>query len=221
MKIKSLLFALLLVNTAVAQDRFPQLGENDWGWWRGPLHNGVAPANTLPPVMWDDATNVKWKSEIPGRGHSSPIVVGDRVYLTSADETKLTQHVFCYSRSDGKLIWNTLMHQGDFDHNNKKNSFASGSVSCDGEKLYVSFFRDLKVITSALDLEGKKVWEHTFEGFRSHQGFGCSPLLYKDMAIIAMIIKEQEVGLSLRWLVKQGKRYGEPAVLSYRTTCLL
>ena len=61
MKIKSLLFALLLVNTAVAQDRFPQLGENDWGWWRGPLHNGVAPANTLPPVMWDDATNVKWK----------------------------------------------------------------------------------------------------------------------------------------------------------------
>ena len=186
MKIKSLLFALLLVNTAVAQDRFPQLGENDWGWWRGPLHNGVAPANTLPPVMWDDATNVKWKSEIPGRGHSSPIVVGDRGYLTSADETKLTQHVFCYSRSDGKLIWNTLMHQGDFDHNNKKNSFASGSVSCDGEKLYVSFFRDLKVITSALDLEGKRIWEHTFEGFRSHQGFGCSPLLYKDMAIIAI-----------------------------------
>ena len=218
MKIKTAILFLLLASTVLAQERFPTLKKTDWGWWRGPNHNGVAPPNAKPPVEWDDKSNVKWKAEIPGRGHSSPIVVGDRVYLTSADESKMTQYVLCYSKTDGELVWNTLMHQGNFDHNNKKNSFASGSVSCDGEKLYVSFFRDLKVITSALELDGKKVWEHTFDGFKSHQGFGCSPLLYKNMAIIAIDNKGTGGGALIALDRETGEeiwRTGRPQIPNY------
>ena len=218
MKIKTAILFLLLASTVLAQERFPTLKKTDWGWWRGPNHNGVAPPNAKPPVEWDDKSNVKWKAEIPGRGHSSPIVVGDRVYLTSADESKMTQYVLCYSKTDGELVWNTLMHQGNFDHNNKKNSFASGSVSCDGEKLYVSFFRDLKVITSALALDGKKVWEHTFDGFKSHQGFGCSPLLYKNMAIIAIDNKGTGGGALIALDRETGEeiwRTGRPQIPNY------
>lgn len=218
MKIKAAFLVVLLASVVSAQERFPNLGDSDWGWWRGPNHNGVAPANARPPVSWDNETNVKWKVEIPGRGHSSPIVVGDRIYLTTADETKKTQHVLCYEKSTGELIWNTLMHQGEFDHNNKKNSFASGSVSCDGERLYVSFFRDLKVMTSALDLDGQKLWEHNFDGFKSHQGFGCSPLLYKGMAIVAIDNKGAGGGALIALDTKTGEelwRTSRPQLPNY------
>ncbi|MCG8652454.1 MAG: hypothetical protein MI861_21615, partial [Pirellulales bacterium] len=59
---------------------------NDWPVWRGPNANGVADQGQAFPVQWDENTNVIWKSPIPGRGHSSPIVVGDRILLTTADE---------------------------------------------------------------------------------------------------------------------------------------
>ncbi len=202
----ALLLSLLFATTVLtAADRFPKLADTDWGWWRGPSHNGVAGSTARPPLQWDSRTNILWEADIPGRGHSSPTVVGSRIYLTTADETKQTQHVLCYGRDNGELLWNEQIYQGNFDHNNKKNSFASSSVSCDGKQLYTSFFRDKKVLTVALTLDGDKVWEHIYPGFASHQGFGTSPLLYKDMVIIAADNKAEGGGILVALNRQTGK----------------
>src|SRR6187551_3818006 len=86
---------------------FPKLSaDRDWPWWRGPSRNGVA-ESTSAPVKLSDNDGYAWKSPVPGRGHSSPIVVGDRVFLTTADEKQQVQSVLAFNRADGKLLWNT------------------------------------------------------------------------------------------------------------------
>jgi outer membrane protein assembly factor BamB len=188
-------FLILLIASVSVAERFPKLDDTDWGWWRGPTHNGIAATSAKPPLTWDDNTNILWQTEILGRGHSSPTVVGDRVFLTTADEAKQTQYVLCFKRSTGDVLWSKEIYQGNFDHNNKKNSFASSSVSCDGQQIYTSFFRDKKILTVALTLQGELVWEHVYKGFASHQGFGSSPLLYKELVIMAADNKAEGGGL--------------------------
>src|SRR5690554_729669 len=77
------------------------LDENDWPWWRGPYRTGIAVPGQQPPVEWNEETNVRWKVTVPGRGHSSPIVVGNQIFLTTADETEQTQSVVAFDRETG------------------------------------------------------------------------------------------------------------------------
>src|SRR5947209_11665197 len=84
----------------------------DWPWWRGPERNGNTPPNQKPPVKWSATANVRWSAPIPGRGHGSPIVVGDRVFLASADHEREVQSVLCFHRQTGMLLWQTVVHQG-------------------------------------------------------------------------------------------------------------
>src|SRR5262249_61143200 len=84
----------------------------DWPCWRGPQANGVASSDQSPPLRWSNSENVLWKSAIPGRGHSSPIVVGDRVILATAEEDRDTQSLLCFDRSSGNLRWPTILTRG-------------------------------------------------------------------------------------------------------------
>src|SRR3954470_22474204 len=88
------------------------VGADDWPWWRGPTRNGVARAEPMPPTTWSDAENVLWKAEVPGRGHGSPIVVGDQVFLATAEADRDTQSVLCYDRKTGRRLWQTDAHEG-------------------------------------------------------------------------------------------------------------
>src|SRR5262245_37237252 len=88
------------------------VGPSDWPWWRGPDGNGVADAKQKPPLKWSDSENVLWKSPVPGRGHGSPTVVGNQVFLATADHEAETQSVLCYHRHSGKLLWQTTVHKG-------------------------------------------------------------------------------------------------------------
>ncbi|MEI8022196.1 MAG: serine/threonine protein kinase, partial [Schlesneria sp.] len=74
----------------------------DWPWWRGPERNGVASPDQQPPLSWNETENVVWKSPVPGRGHGSPIVVGDQVFLLTAEHDREVQSVICYSRKSGE-----------------------------------------------------------------------------------------------------------------------
>ena len=106
------------------------------------------------------------------------------------------------------------MHQGEFDHNNEK-LLCLGSVSCDGERLYVSFF---KISKARHSIDGQKLWEHNFDGFKSHQGFGCSPLLYKGMAIVAIDNKGAGGGALIALDTKTGEelwRTSRPQLPNY------
>ncbi|MEZ6144438.1 MAG: PQQ-binding-like beta-propeller repeat protein [Planctomycetaceae bacterium] len=78
--------------------------DGDWPWWRGPTRDGIAPAGQHPPTNWSSSESVLWKTPVPGKGHASPIVVGDRVYLPTADEAEQTQSVLCFDRQSGEPV---------------------------------------------------------------------------------------------------------------------
>lgn len=162
-----------------------RIGKEDWPWWRGPTHNGIATSGQKPPVEWGEERNVIWKIPIPGRGHGSPTVVGKRIYLPTADEKKQTQSVICLDRATGKEIWTRVVHSGDFNtERQKRATWASASIACDGERLYISFFNRDAIYTYALGLYGDVLWETRIADFVSHQGYGASPLIHKDLVIV-------------------------------------
>lgn len=158
----------------------------DWPWWRGPHRNGIAEAKQKPPLKWSETENVLWKSPVPGRGHGSPTVVGDQVFLATANHEDKTQSVLCYHRQTGERLWQTEVHRGDFEtKGNKKSSLASSTVACDGQRLFINFLHAGAVYTTALSRDGRKLWQTKITDYIEHQGYGSSPALYESLAIIS------------------------------------
>lgn len=182
------------VAAADAADRgdaeFPKLSaENDWPWWRGPTRNGIAAPQATAPTKWSTTAGIVWKTPIPGRGHSSPTVVGDRVILATADEAQQVHYVLAFDRRTGKQLWKTEISRGGFPaKNHPKNTEATSTIACDGERLFASFFHHETIQTTALDLAGKKIWQETVGSFnpkRYEYGYAPSPLVYRGTVIIA------------------------------------
>ena len=159
----------------------------DWPWWRGPERNGAAFADQQPPLHWSESENVIWKSPVPGRGHGSPIVVGDRIFLLTAEHDREVQSVICFSRETGKTLWQTDLHQGEINNlkGNSKSSLANSTVACDGERVFASFLHDGAIYATALDLDGKQIWQTKITDYVLHQGFGSSPTVYKNLLIVS------------------------------------
>ncbi len=158
--------------------------KTDWPWWRGTDLTGIASADQHPPVKWSDTENVVWSAPVPGRSHGSPIVVGEQVVLTAADAERNVQSVLCFDRTNGKRLWETIVHEGGLDvKNNEKSSMASASAACDGKRYFVNFLNGDSVYMTALDRDGGKLWQTKLSNYINHQGFGSSPLLYKDLVI--------------------------------------
>jgi outer membrane protein assembly factor BamB len=158
----------------------------DWPAWRGPTRDGLAAPGQNPPVQWSESENILWKAPLPGRGHSSPTVVGDRVYLATSDRSKQTQSVLCLDRQTGKLVWQTEVHQGQPDPGKHSNSSAASStVTCDGGRLYINFLNSGAVHTTALDLDGRILWQRRICEFVTHQGFASSPVLHQSLVFVS------------------------------------
>ncbi|QDT74691.1 PQQ-binding-like beta-propeller repeat protein [Lacipirellula limnantheis] len=157
----------------------------DWPWWRGPNRNGEANPEQRPPTAWDGSSHVVWKSRVPGRGHSSPSVVGNHVFLATADEEQQTQSVVCYDRTNGKQLWETVVHRGGLMRKNEKSSAASSTVACDGERVFINFANSDAVFVTALALDGKQLWQTKICDYTIHQGFGASPAIYQSFVIAA------------------------------------
>ena len=158
-----------------------------WPGWRGPQQNGHAPDQELL-TEWNETTNILWRTDIPGRGHSSPVIIDDLVLLATADDQKQEQSVIAFNRTDGKERWKTVTHTGGFPSRgelHKKGTNANGTVLCDGEHIYVVFLNSKKIIATALDLKGKQIWQRELGAFNSKFGYAPSPLLYKSFVIIA------------------------------------
>jgi outer membrane protein assembly factor BamB len=156
----------------------------DWPAWRGPTRDGIAAPGQNLPLHWSETEGVLWKSPMPGRGHGSPTVVGDRVYLATSDAAN--QSVLCLNRNTGQRVWETKVHGGQADPGHHSNSSAASStVACDGTRLYINFLNGGAVYTSALDLNGKLLWQQKVCDFVTHQGFGSSPVLYASLVIVS------------------------------------
>lgn len=158
----------------------------DWPEWRGPTRDGIAAPGQNPPVQWSETNNVLWKTPIPGRGHGSPTVVGDRIYLATSDRAKQNQSVVCFDRGSGKVVWQTEVHGSQAEAGKHVNSTpASATVACDGSRLFINFLNAGAIHTTALDLEGKVLWQRKVCDYVTHQGFGASPVLYESLVLVA------------------------------------
>ena len=191
MKTKPLFVVLLtatLLLQAVCHAQIPQAQDGDWPWWRGPLFNGIAQSGQAPPDSWSKTENVAWVTPVPGRGHSSPTVVGDRIFLATADDKAQTQSVVCFDRATGDQLWIRVVNEGGFPERiNRKNTHASTTVACDGNSLYATFLNHEGIQVVCLDLSGKIVWEHKAGKFSPNQyknGYSASPLLYGNLVIV-------------------------------------
>ena len=170
--------------------QLPRADKGDWPWWRGPNFNGVAEAGQKVAVEWSDSRNVAWKAAVPGRGHSTPIVVGNRVFLQTADETDRSQSVLCYDRESGKRLWVRELNRGSLQEKiNRKNTYATSTIACDRGRLFVLFGNNASVQATALDLDGTMVWSTLAAPFvekKYPNGYAASPVVYGDTVIVAV-----------------------------------
>jgi outer membrane protein assembly factor BamB len=175
-----------------------------WGQWRGPLGTGFAP-NAQPPVEWSEIKNICWKTELPGKGHSTPIVWGDRIFMTTAipfgepvkprfvrpgahdnfDSTKNHEFVaLAVDRKTGKILWQMTLHKTvPHEAGHISASLASASPVTDGERIF-AFFGSYGLY--CLDTNGKLLWKKDLGEMHSKHGHGegSSPALHGDTLII-------------------------------------
>ena len=176
-----------------------------WPKWRGPLGTGVAP-HADPPIEWSETKNVRWKTPLPGHGHSTPIVWDDRIFITTAvpygeklkprysnapgaHDNRTVTHpqefvVLAVSRRDGTILWKKAVHKAlPHEGGHETASFASGSPVTDGEHLF-AYFGSQGLF--CLDLGGNLKWRKDLGQMRTKHGHGegSSPALYGDTLII-------------------------------------
>ncbi len=172
------IFCLLvaaLTHIGIAQDL---QDSQDWRTWRGPNANGVIEGQS-PPVEWSAEKNVVWKTRVPGKGHASPTVVGDKILLATADQSAQTQSVLAFSRVSGKKLWEAQVHSGKLARKiHGKNTHASQTVVSDGTHAFAVFCNGGKIWVTALTLDGEKTWQKNLGTYTSNRsfGFGTSPI---------------------------------------------
>jgi outer membrane protein assembly factor BamB len=218
---------------------------DDWPQWRGPLGNGVS-TTAQPPLEWSETRHLRWKTLVPGKGHSTPIVWGDRIFLTTAipygeavkprfvrpgahDNLQLTHAhefvVLAINRKDGKLLWRETVHKAvPHEAGHITASLASASPVTDGERIY-AFFGSYGLY--CLDLNGKLIWKkdlgqmHTKHG----HGEGSSPALHGNTLVVNWDQEEQSFVVAfdkrtgdLRWRVARAEdtSWATPIVVEHR-----
>lgn len=171
-----LLVAVMMVNAAISH------GEN-WPRFRGPNGAGVSDSKSIPVEWTEDDYN--WVAELPGEGHSSPVVWGERLFVTCADADAQKRYLLCLDTADGRELWRQAFPFKSFKkHGN--NSFATNTPCCDAAQVYVlwqSKTEGSEIL--AFDHAGKVVWRVDLGGFAGGHGPGVSPIVYEDMVVVA------------------------------------
>lgn len=153
----------------------------NWPRFRGPNGTGIA-LNQNIPMQWSGTKNVLWKTALPGRGNSSPIIWGDRIFLQTAPDDKERQMI-CLNAANGAIRWQTTIAGGRA-RTHKKNSLASSTPATDGERVYGLFWDGDKVAVHAFDFAGKHLWKKELGSFLSQHGPGASPIVCDGKVIL-------------------------------------
>src|SRR5688572_7908905 len=181
---------------AFALVAFHSVGTAQWREFRGPNRSGVSNAKDVP-VTWVAKTNILWKAEVPGSGTSSPVLFGERVYLTCytgygldpknpGNHKNLKRHLLCLNRTDGKIVWDAPMPakvaEPGYGGFTALHGYASSTPAVDDDGVYAYYGASGAAKYSH---EGKLQWEKSC-GAQRHEDWGSasSPVLYKDLVII-------------------------------------
>ncbi|HSE38051.1 MAG TPA: PQQ-binding-like beta-propeller repeat protein [Blastocatellia bacterium] len=184
--------------------------KHNWSQWRGPEGNGISSETNLP-AEWSDTKNIKWKTPIPGRGHSSPVVWDNKIFLTTDIEgdivpgAKAVEHmdsgkpfkhpdsigadrkhsfkVLCIDRGTGKTLWEQTAYEGTvFDDRHRKSSFASPTPATDGNHVFAYFGTEGLY---CYDFSGKLIWKFSPGPIATFgMGTGTSPVLFENSVIL-------------------------------------
>lgn len=217
-------------------------GPKDWPGWRGPFSNGISELKGLPDV-WSETENIAWKVALEGRGHSSPVLWGDRLFLTTDLEGEVipgaaavkhtlegkdfvhpeatgatrehTLKLLCFDARTGKLLWDRVAYQGRvFDDVARFNTYASPTVITDGAHVY-AYFESQGLYS--YDFDGKLTWKTSFGGIATlGVGTGVSPVLAGDQVIV---LADQDEGKS-SFIAAVSTRDGKLAWKTPRTSAL-
>ena len=155
----------------------------DWPMWRGPRGDGVS-LETSAPLTWSETENIRWKSPMPGRGLSSPIVVGEAVFLTTFMAEQNSRRLIKLDRGSGDIVWNVELHQGPVEKQHRFNSCASSTPAADNQCVYCLTVDDEKMWVVAVDFDGKQRWKVSPGSFGSQHGFAASPIICDGQVIV-------------------------------------
>jgi len=169
---------------AQVEDGF-RFAKTDWAWWRGSLRDGTADPDQRPPTEFSETKNVRWRADVPGRGYGSPTVVGDRVFLATADESTGAQFMLAFDRKTGERLWETVAHPSGGMRKNNKSTAASSTPACDGERVFINFPNSDALYTTAMSVTGELLWQTKVGDYVIHQGYGASPALYQNLVIVS------------------------------------
>lgn len=172
--------AILIVVLVVC----PSAGRGgEWPSWRGPTGDGVS-TETGVPVKWSAGENIAWKTPIPGKGHSSAVVWGDRVFVTSAVASARTRLLLAVDAATGKMLWQRVVLRTPPEKINRLNSLASSTPATDGKHVWVTFLDVETVRVVCYDVDGKEIWRRSPGRFTAKHGYCSSLLLYDDLVIV-------------------------------------
>src|SRR5262249_19028547 len=128
--------------------------------------------------------HIVWKTAVPGEGHSSPIISGNTLFLTTAFKESEERCLLAFNRKTGELLWQQTVLRSPLESKNPENSYASSTPATDGRKVYVTFLDGKDVVVAAYDFAGRRTWLERPGQFVSQHGFGHTPVLYKDKVIL-------------------------------------
>ncbi|MEK6257109.1 MAG: PQQ-binding-like beta-propeller repeat protein [Planctomycetota bacterium] len=157
----------------------------NWPCWRGPRGDGSSVEANVP-WKWDATKNegVAWKVAVPYGGHSSPVVWGDRIFITGADEANPRRMLMAFDRTSGKLLWEQEVAKTPLEKKHKLNSWASGTPATDGTLVYAAFLDEKEMLVSAYDLNGNEKWTVRPGVFSSVHGYCSCPVLFEKTVIV-------------------------------------
>lgn len=175
--------------------------DNDWPRFRGPRGTGVSQATELP-LTWSATENIVWKTALPGAGASSPIVVGDHIYLTAysgylvpgqsgGSLDNLQRHLICLRRDDGKILWDRAVPAKLPEESRiRDHGYAANTPAADADRVY-TFLGKSGVF--AHDHQGQQLWQADVGSNTSGWGTAASPVLYKDLVFINASVESQSL----------------------------
>ena len=155
----------------------------NWPCWRGPRLDGTS-TDVKAPIHWSAQSNIVWRTPLPGNGHASPIVWGDRIFTVAAVGEKEERVLFCLDRGAGAIKWQQAVVQSPLERKHSLNSHASSTPAADSNSVFVAFLDRKEMVVAAYTHSGEQRWLRRPGVFSSMHGFCSSPILFKDKVIV-------------------------------------